>query len=154
MCGTIDPGSCIRWVLDFGIKTGYDSVQHEEGSSSKGIYVLLSFLWQPTVESLGEFSIFRADGWEICHETMIALPCLGESSIRKLLEPHPQISLVSLLADLSDEKSQKSHRYKSQRKPREWVVNYRWLGSNKTLPCDHHKQPQGSGLVCKTNNTS
>jgi hypothetical protein len=25
MCGTIDPGSCIRWVLGFGIKTGYDS---------------------------------------------------------------------------------------------------------------------------------
>jgi hypothetical protein len=24
MCGTIDPGSCIRWVLGFGIKTGYD----------------------------------------------------------------------------------------------------------------------------------
>jgi hypothetical protein len=25
MCGTIDHGSCIRRVLDFGIKTGYDS---------------------------------------------------------------------------------------------------------------------------------
>jgi hypothetical protein len=25
MCGTINPGSCIRWVLGFGIKTGYDS---------------------------------------------------------------------------------------------------------------------------------
>jgi hypothetical protein len=24
MCGTNDPGSCIRWVLGFGIKTGYD----------------------------------------------------------------------------------------------------------------------------------
>jgi hypothetical protein len=24
MCGTIDPGSCIRWVLGFGIKNGYD----------------------------------------------------------------------------------------------------------------------------------
>jgi hypothetical protein len=24
MCGTIDPGSCIRLVLGFGIKTGYD----------------------------------------------------------------------------------------------------------------------------------
>jgi hypothetical protein len=24
MCGTSDPGSCIRWVLGFGIKTGYD----------------------------------------------------------------------------------------------------------------------------------
>jgi hypothetical protein len=22
MCGTIDPGSCIRWVLDFGLKLG------------------------------------------------------------------------------------------------------------------------------------
>jgi hypothetical protein len=25
MCGTIDPGSCKRWVLSFGIKPGYDS---------------------------------------------------------------------------------------------------------------------------------
>jgi hypothetical protein len=25
MCGTIDPGSCIRWVLGFGVKTGYDT---------------------------------------------------------------------------------------------------------------------------------
>jgi hypothetical protein len=24
MCGTFDPGSCIRWVLSFGIKTRYD----------------------------------------------------------------------------------------------------------------------------------
>jgi hypothetical protein len=26
MCGTIDHGSCIRWVLSFGIKTGYDTL--------------------------------------------------------------------------------------------------------------------------------
>jgi hypothetical protein len=26
MCGTIDPRSCIRWVLGFGIKTGYDRI--------------------------------------------------------------------------------------------------------------------------------
>jgi hypothetical protein len=25
MCGTIDPGSCIRWALGFGIKIGYDT---------------------------------------------------------------------------------------------------------------------------------
>jgi hypothetical protein len=25
MCGTIDPGSCIWWVLDFGIQIGYDT---------------------------------------------------------------------------------------------------------------------------------
>jgi hypothetical protein len=25
MCGTNNPGSCIRWVLGFGLKTGYDS---------------------------------------------------------------------------------------------------------------------------------
>jgi hypothetical protein len=25
MCTTIDPGSCIRWVLGFGIKIGYDT---------------------------------------------------------------------------------------------------------------------------------
>jgi hypothetical protein len=34
-------------------------VEPEEGSSSKGIYV-----------------IFHAGGWEICHETMIALPSI------------------------------------------------------------------------------
>jgi hypothetical protein len=57
-------------------------VEHEEGSFSKGIYVLLSFLGQPLVESHVEFPTFHAGGWEIYHETMIALPCLGES--------HPQ----------------------------------------------------------------
>jgi hypothetical protein len=57
------------------------------------------------VESLGEFPIFHVDGWEICHDTMIALPSLGESLIRELLQVHPQISSVALLADLSDEKS-------------------------------------------------
>jgi hypothetical protein len=44
---------------------------------------------------------------------MIALPCLGKSLIRKLLEAHPLISSVTLLADLSDEKSQKSSQDKS-----------------------------------------
>jgi hypothetical protein len=78
-----------------------------------GIYVLLSFLRQATVESLIEFPIFHADSWEIYHETMIALPCLGKSLIRKLLEAHPLISSVTLLADLSDEKSQKSSQDKS-----------------------------------------
>jgi hypothetical protein len=29
MCGTIDPGSCIRLVPGFGIKTGYDSIGHD-----------------------------------------------------------------------------------------------------------------------------
>jgi hypothetical protein len=29
MCGTIDPGSCIRWVLGFGIETGYDTYGHQ-----------------------------------------------------------------------------------------------------------------------------
>jgi hypothetical protein len=29
MCGTIDPGSCIRWVLDFGIKSGMTEVVPE-----------------------------------------------------------------------------------------------------------------------------
>jgi hypothetical protein len=66
-----------------------------------------------TVESLSEFPIFYVGGWEICHETMIALPCLGESLVRKLLEAHPRISSVALLADLSDERSQKSCRDKS-----------------------------------------
>jgi hypothetical protein len=94
-------------------------VEHEEGSSSKGIYVLLSFLRKPIVESLGELPIFHAGSWEICHETMIALPSLGKSLIRRLLESHPQISLVTLLANLSYEKSQKSYRDKSQRKLQE-----------------------------------
>jgi hypothetical protein len=58
---------------------------------------------------------------------------------------HPRIHLVTLLADLSDKESQKSYRDKSQCKPREQVVNYQRLGSNKALPCDHHKQPLGSG---------
>jgi hypothetical protein len=35
---------------------------------------------------------------------MIALPSIGESLIHKLLEAHSQISLITLLADLSDEK--------------------------------------------------
>jgi hypothetical protein len=92
------------------------SVELEEDSSSKGINMLLSFLRQPIVESLGEFPIFHADDWEICHETMIALPCLSESLVCKLIEVHPQISLAALLADLSDEKSQKSYHDKSRRK--------------------------------------
>jgi hypothetical protein len=81
------------------------SVEHEEGSSNKGIYVLLSFLRQPIVESLGEFPIFHVGGLKICHGTMIALPCLGESLICKLLEAHPHISSITILADLSDVKS-------------------------------------------------
>jgi hypothetical protein len=81
------------------------SVEHEKGSSSKGIYVLLSFLYQPTIESLGEFPIFLAGAWEICHETMIVLPCLGESLIRKLIEADPRIFSVAPLADLLDERS-------------------------------------------------
>jgi hypothetical protein len=54
---------------------------------------------------MGEFPIFHAGSREICHETMIAFPCLGESLICKLIEVHPRISSVALLADLSDEKS-------------------------------------------------
>jgi hypothetical protein len=73
-------------------------IEHEEGFSSMGIYVVLSFLRQSIVESLGEFLIFHIGGWEIYHGTMIALPCLGKSLIRKLLEAHPRM----------DEKSQKS----------------------------------------------
>jgi hypothetical protein len=81
------------------------SIEQEEGSSSKGTYVLLSFLRQPIVESLGEFPIFHANGWEIWHGNMIAIPCLSESLICKLLEAHPRISSVTPFADLSDEKS-------------------------------------------------
>jgi hypothetical protein len=95
------------------------NIEHEEGSSSKGIYALHSLLRQPIVESLGEFPIFHAGGCEIYHGTIIALPCLGESLVRKLSEAQPRVSLVTLLADLSDEKSQKSCRDKSRRKPQE-----------------------------------
>jgi hypothetical protein len=87
--------------------------------------VLLSFLGQPIVESMVEFPIFRASGWEIGHETRIALPCLGESVVLKLHEAHPQMHSVNLLANLLDEKSQKSYRDKSRRKPQERVMNCR-----------------------------
>jgi hypothetical protein len=75
--------------------------------------VLVSFLSQPIVESLGKFLIIHASGWEIYHGTMIALPCLGESLIREPLEVHPWISSDALLVDLSDERSQKSYLDKS-----------------------------------------
>jgi hypothetical protein len=81
------------------------SIKHEEGSSSKVIYVLLSFLSQPIVESLGEFPIFHVGVWEIGHEITIVLPCLGESLVRRLIEVHPRISSIALLVDLSDERS-------------------------------------------------
>jgi hypothetical protein len=44
---------------------------------------------------------------------------LGESLVHKLLEAHPLISSVSLLADLSDERSQKTYRDKSRCKSQE-----------------------------------
>jgi hypothetical protein len=34
MCGTIDPRSCIRWVVGFGIKTGYDITPPNKNLSS------------------------------------------------------------------------------------------------------------------------
>jgi hypothetical protein len=67
-----------------------------------------------------EFPIFHAGGWEIYHETMVALPCLGESLVRKLLEAHPRISSVTLLANLSDEKS---HQMRNPRSPIEINLN-------------------------------
>jgi hypothetical protein len=48
---------------------------------------------------------------------MIALPCVSESLVHKLLEAHPHISSVAFLADLSDERSQKFCRDKSLCKP-------------------------------------
>jgi hypothetical protein len=83
-------------------------IEHEEGFSSQGIYVILSFLRQPIVESLGEYPIFQDGSCEICRGTMIVLPCLSKSLVRKLLEAHPRITSVTLLADLLDEKS-RSH---------------------------------------------
>jgi hypothetical protein len=70
---------------------------------------------------------------------MIVLPCLGESLVRKLLEAHPWISVVVLLMNLSDESSQKFCQEESRCKPPEGVMDSRWLGSDKILPCDHHK---------------
>jgi hypothetical protein len=46
MCGTIDPGSCIWWVLGFGIKTGYDNQVHVEPKSeipSEQVHEVLVF---------------------------------------------------------------------------------------------------------------
>jgi hypothetical protein len=37
MYGTFDPGSYIRWVLGFGIKTGYDSIIDERAEENMGI---------------------------------------------------------------------------------------------------------------------
>jgi hypothetical protein len=54
---------------------------------------------------------------------MIALPCLDESLVCKLLEAHPQISLVVVLADLSDERSDKTLNDIKSGEPWERVVN-------------------------------
>jgi hypothetical protein len=35
MCGTIDPGSCIQWVLGFGIKIGYDKDESRDWVEAK-----------------------------------------------------------------------------------------------------------------------
>jgi hypothetical protein len=76
--------------------------------------VYLGFLRQPIIEPLGKISIFHSDNWEVCHEEVIALPCFNNGFTRKLLEAHPRISVVTLLANLSDESSQKFCREESQ----------------------------------------
>jgi hypothetical protein len=86
---------------------GLLSPESEESSSSKVIYVFLGFLRQPIIEPLGKIPIFHSGNWEVCHEEVIALPCFGNGFTRKLLETHPQISVVALLTNLSDESSQK-----------------------------------------------
>jgi hypothetical protein len=48
MCGTIDPVSCIRWVLSFGMKTGYDSFFTQPPCQQRVQPTLCSYspLWQ------------------------------------------------------------------------------------------------------------
>jgi hypothetical protein len=49
MCGTIDPGSCIRWVLGFGIKTRYDN--HHLGNIG---YARKQRMWQQEDKRLAQ----------------------------------------------------------------------------------------------------
>jgi hypothetical protein len=44
MCGTIDPGSCIRCILGFDVKTRYDNVQRLGCSKSKALAARLDEL--------------------------------------------------------------------------------------------------------------
>jgi hypothetical protein len=45
MCGTIEPGSCIRWVLDFGIKIRYDRLLRWELSHYHFCHCSTCQLW-------------------------------------------------------------------------------------------------------------
>jgi hypothetical protein len=54
MCGTIDPGSCIRWVHGFGIKTGYDTSLGEDLRwSATFVVTLLTFDWMGALPFIG-----------------------------------------------------------------------------------------------------
>jgi hypothetical protein len=97
--------------------------------------VFLGFLRQPIIEPLGKISIFHSGNWEVCHEEVIAIPCFGNGFTCKVLEAHPWISVVVLLANLLDESSQKLCREESHYKPLKGVVDFQWLRSEQNLPC-------------------
>jgi hypothetical protein len=63
------------------------------------------FLRQPIIQPLGKIPISHSSNWEVCHEEVIALLCFSNGFTRKLLEAHPQISVVALLVNMSDESS-------------------------------------------------
>jgi hypothetical protein len=66
-----------------------------------------SYILKQSSRPLGKIPIFHYGNWEVCHKEVLALPCFGNGFTCKLLEAHPQISAVALLANLSDESSQK-----------------------------------------------
>jgi hypothetical protein len=45
MCGTIDPESCIRWVLGFGIKAGYDRVEAYDCHKKQKFNLRMTYWW-------------------------------------------------------------------------------------------------------------
>jgi hypothetical protein len=63
MCGTIDLGSYIRWVIGFGIKTGYDSscgpLAYSDNEHAKQLlYALDDHVWGMKITALEESADF------------------------------------------------------------------------------------------------
>jgi hypothetical protein len=106
--------------------------------------VFFGFLRQLIIEPLGKIPIFYFCNWEVCHKEVLALPCFSNGFTCKLLEAHPQISVVALLVNMSKESSEKFYREESRCKPLEGVVDHWWLGFEQNLPCEEHTQTQGS----------
>jgi hypothetical protein len=96
--------------------------------------VFLGFLRLPIIEPLGKIPIFHSGNWDIYHKEVIVLPCFGNGFTHKLLEAHPKILVVALLANLSDESSRKfcqEESYVNLRK--EWQI-VGGSGLNKIFP--------------------